>query len=279
MKIWAHTLVKNEERYIWYAVMSVIDYVDRILIWDTGSTDKTFEIVEEIKKLYPDKVDFREVGNVDINQFTTIRNKMLDRTNSDWFMILDGDEVWWKGSISEIVKVIASQGNNLDSILTKNYNVVGDIFHYQKESVGKYEIDGIKGHINIRFINRRIPGLSFNKPHGQQGIFDDKGVLIQKRDKRKRLFLKNPAYLHFTNMIRSSEITSDRQVPKRKSKYKYDLGRSFPLDFYYPEIFFKPKPSIITDPWNKVSKEFIYRSWSVKPLRYFKGLFPNKSGY
>src|SRR3989344_3752116 len=104
MKIWAHTLVKNEERYIWYAVMSVIDYVDRILIWDTGSTDKTFEIVEEIKKLYPDKVDFREVGNVDINQFTIIRNKMLDRTNSDWFMILDGAEVWWKGSISEIVK-------------------------------------------------------------------------------------------------------------------------------------------------------------------------------
>ena len=51
MKVWAHTLVKNEERYIWYAVMSVIDWVDKILIWDTGSTDKTVEIIKEIEKV------------------------------------------------------------------------------------------------------------------------------------------------------------------------------------------------------------------------------------
>ena len=48
MSVWVHTLVKNEERYIWYSVMSVIDYIDKILIWDTGSTDKTVDIIKEI---------------------------------------------------------------------------------------------------------------------------------------------------------------------------------------------------------------------------------------
>ena len=48
MKIWAHTLVMNEDRFIWYAVMSVIDYVDKILIFDTGSTDGTVRIIKGI---------------------------------------------------------------------------------------------------------------------------------------------------------------------------------------------------------------------------------------
>ena len=52
MKIWANTLVRNEERYIWFAAMSVIEHVDKILIWDTGSDDATVMIIKEIKKLY-----------------------------------------------------------------------------------------------------------------------------------------------------------------------------------------------------------------------------------
>ena len=48
--IWANTIVHNEENFIWFAIMSVIDWVDKMLVWDTGSTDKTVEIIEEIIK-------------------------------------------------------------------------------------------------------------------------------------------------------------------------------------------------------------------------------------
>jgi len=281
MSIWAHTLVKNEERYIWFSVTSVINWVDRILLWDTGSTDDTLKIVRELKNKYPEKIDFNEVGEIDINEFTVVRNEMLKKTKSDWFMIVDGDEVWWDESISEIIKVINSQGNNLDSIVTRNFNVVGDIFHHQEEKAGMYEIDGVKGYINIRAVNRRIPGISFKRPHGQQGIFDEKGILIQDRDKRRRIFLKKPAYLHFTNMLRSSSFDKDKKVPKRKIKFKYELGMPFPSDFYYPEVFFKAKPKIMSSLWVKMSEKYFTIATLERPLKYVKRSLPifKKSGY
>ena len=44
-RITVHTLVKNEERWIWYALKSVLPFVDQIIVWDTGSTDKTTAII------------------------------------------------------------------------------------------------------------------------------------------------------------------------------------------------------------------------------------------
>ena len=101
MKICAHTLVKNEERYVWYAAMSVLPFVDKMILTDTGSTDNTYSILKEIKKAYPSKVDLQKLGEVSITEFTEARNKMLSETKEDWILIVDGDEVWWDTSIKE----------------------------------------------------------------------------------------------------------------------------------------------------------------------------------
>jgi hypothetical protein len=37
MKIWAHVVCQNEENYIWFALMSVVSHVDKIIVRDTGS--------------------------------------------------------------------------------------------------------------------------------------------------------------------------------------------------------------------------------------------------
>lgn len=50
MKIIVHTLVKNEERFLWFAVSSVIDYVDKVFLWDTASTDDSIKIEKKLKK-------------------------------------------------------------------------------------------------------------------------------------------------------------------------------------------------------------------------------------
>ena len=100
MKIWVNTLVRNEERYVWYAVMSVIDYVDKVLIWDTGSKDNTVKIIKEIERRYPKKVIFNQVQQKDMEGFgdiSDLRQRMLEETKGDWVILVDGDK---KGSTS-----------------------------------------------------------------------------------------------------------------------------------------------------------------------------------
>lgn len=279
MTITAHCLVRNEGRFVWYAVMSVIGHVDKVLLWDTGSTDGTIEILKEIKKIGGKKVDFIEVGEVDTYKFTKIRQEMLDTTTTDWFTIVDGDEVWWEDSIKLVVDNIQSSGSNLESIVSPYYNIAGDIYHYRGESTGRYKIDDKKGYINIRAINRNVPGLHFAKPHGLQGVFDKDSVLIQHRPKERRIFINAP-YLHFTNVQRSSSPLGDEDVPKRFQKLKYDLGIPFPSDFYYPEVFFRPRPKIVPSPWVKRSLDFRAKALLLSPARVIKNLvLPERVGY
>lgn len=252
--------------------MSVVDFVDKMLLWDTGSTDQTVQIIEEIKKLKGDKIDFQEVGEVDPVEFTKVRQKMLDQTQSDWFLIVDGDEVWWEKSVQKIMETIEQEGDKLETIVSPYYNIIGDIYHYQEEAGGGYQIDQRHGHINIRAVNRKIPGLHLEKPHGQQGFYDEDGRLIQERDKKYRKFI-DAHYLHFTNMIRSSKI-HDSQVPKRKNKFKYEIGTPFPKNFSYPEVLSKPAPKFISSPWQKMSTGYTTRASIETVLKKIKRKVP-----
>jgi len=259
--------------------MSVIDFVDKMMIWDTGSGDKTADIVKKIYGKYPDKIDFKEVGEVNAESYTGMRQKMLDETKSDWLMILDGDEVWWRESIKKVVSVIKKRGNKLDTIVSRYYNVVGDIYHRQDEKAGRYQIGEKKGHVNIRFINRTIPGLYTAKPHGQHGYYDKTNTLIQEKTHKRRIYLKAP-YMHFTNVLRSSSHETNNDVPKRKMKFKYEIGKPFPKDFYYPEVFFLPRPTIVTSPWHKMSTIFKIKSAFLTPAKKLRRhILKARSGY
>jgi len=72
----------------------------------------------------------------------------------------------------------------------------------------------------------------------------------------------------------------DKNVPKRARKLKYELGDSFPLDFYYPEVFFKPKPALVLSPWRKMGKGYFAKALIQTPLRKVKRrLIHGKVGY
>lgn len=279
-KIWAHTLVRNEEKWMWFSVMSVIDYVDRVLLWDMESEDDTPKIANWIKSKYPDKVDFRKVPKVNSEGFSKVRQQMLDETRSDWFLVVDGDEIWWDGSIGRLRKVIDSKAaQNKESIVVPIVNLVGDIFHYQEEAAGRYSLAGKRGHYALRGINRNIPGLSSSKPHGTWGWTDKDGKMIQDRDLNKILFVDTP-YLHATHLPRAGTLKYDKQVIKRSQKLKYEIGESFPRDYYYPEVLFRKKPDVVPTPWKVMKKAFYYQALFETPLRKLKRrLFKGRVGY
>jgi glycosyltransferase involved in cell wall biosynthesis len=244
--IWGNCLVRNEEHWVWYAIKSVIDHLDKILVWDTDSTDKTVQIIKSIKS---HKILFKQYGPVSPETFINARQEMFEQTKADWLFLIDGDEIWTKEGISKVTETIQKKGDEIESIVVKTINFLGDVYHYQEEAAGKYEIAGRKGHYNLRAMNLKIPGLHADLPHGQQGYFDADNKPIQKRDLQKILFLPIN-YFHATYLPRSSK---DAEVPLRSKKRKYEIGIPLPKKIKYPEVFYLPRPEIVPSPWLKMS--------------------------
>lgn len=261
--IWGNCLVLNEENWVWYALISVIDYLDKILVWDTGSTDKTVQIIKSIKS---SKIEFKEYGLVTPETFADARQKMLEATKADWLFLLDGDEIWTEEGIKTIVKVIQKRGNQIESVVVKTINLVGDVYHCLEEKAGRYEIAGRKGHYNLRAMNLKIPGLHADLPYGRQGYFDAGNKPIQERDPKKILFLP-VHYFHTTHLSRSSK---DNDVPLRRKRRKYEIGESIPRDLDYPEAFSEKRPKIIPDPWLRMSGLEWVRGAVQTPLKKIK---------
>lgn len=257
MKIWVNTIVHNEENFVWFALMSIVDYVDKILVWDSGSTDKTVDVIQEVIKEKGQKVEFREVDSADEHEFTKVRQSMLNQSKCDWILILDGDEVWWKDSIKQVIDLIKKRGDTIDAIISPFFNMVGDIYHYQSEDAGKYEIAGKKGHLTIRAINRKIPGLHLSGPYGKEGYTDSEGKFIQQRDASRLVSLDAP-FMHLTHLKRSEK--------DNHNKYKYDLGLKLNKDL--PEVFFMKRPDIVPLPCEERSKLYEALSLGKKILKH-----------
>lgn len=252
MKITAQMIVKNEENFIWYAVSSVIDYVDEILIWDQGSTDNTLEIVKTIGS---SKIILKKVSE----DVQVLRQKMLDVTNSDWIFILDGDEIWYESAIKNLRNNIEKVGTNKDCVVVPNYMLIGDIFHYQEKLAGKYNIGEKKGHYNIRAI-RNTEGLHVEGVYPNEAYVINKGNKVQDLAKGRILFLDEP-YFHASFLKRSS---------KDSRRVKYEIGDCFSRDFYFPEVFFLPRPDNVPSPWKNMEFAYKLRGAVETPLKKLK---------
>ena len=134
------------------------------------------------------------------------------------------------------------------------------------------------GHLGLRAINRKIPGLHSSGDHGVWGWVDGERRMIQDRNQNKIYYLDKP-YLHTTHLERSRE-GKDSEVLKRKMKRKYEIGDLFPKDFYYPEVFFKPVPGFIESPWKVMNFWSKLISFIETPFRKIKRrLWVGKAGY
>jgi tetratricopeptide (TPR) repeat protein len=100
-------IVKNEAAVLAECLASVRDWVDELVVVDTGSEDETVEIV----KSFGAKVFFQKWEN----DFAAARNASLAQAASDWILVLDADERLQKG---EELKKIISQAQS-DAYLVK----------------------------------------------------------------------------------------------------------------------------------------------------------------
>lgn len=188
MGITAHCLVKNEENFIAYAILSVVDFVDQIIVFDTGSTDKTIKIVRDLQNKYPNKIIFEEKGPCDKTRHTELRQEMLEKTKTDWFMILDGDEVWTRRGIEEAKQLIEKGVTNV--VETLFYECVGDIYHTHRTP----------GYKTIRFA--KCNEVKWQGNYGVDTLISIKTGHIISKD--NEYILKN-RFWHLTHLKRSND--------------------------------------------------------------------------
>ena len=246
-----HCVVKNEERWIWYALKSILDIADEILIFDTGSTDKTVEIIKTIKSR---KIIFEEKGKVDAKGLTQLRREQLVMTKTEWFLILDGDEIWPERTKKELAANLKSVTKSDWGIVVRAWNLVGDFYHYHPESVRyhwPFAPKGYKGWANLRVLRKSVvKGIKGDYP--LEAYCDEDGIPIQNYGQKHLVFLKN-RYFHTTYLRRSDTRGRDKSVLNRFKKSKMELGISFPKNSKYPEVFYKKRPNLVTSPWGKRS--------------------------
>lgn len=218
----AHCIVKNEENFIWYAVKSVVDFVDQVIVFDTGSEDKTVEIVQNLVKDYPDKIVFEEKGECDKKRHTHLRQEMIDRTTTGWFMILDGDEVWTMRGMKEAVRIIKE--DRVNSIESFFYECVGDIFHTHYKSSFK----------TIRFAKSNI--AEWRNEYGLDTLISKKSNEIITQSGSE--LLKNK-FWHLTHLPRSvcggEDFSSGGKRSKKIIKTYFIIGKK--IQEVVPEVF------------------------------------------
>jgi glycosyltransferase involved in cell wall biosynthesis len=79
-------IVKDEEKYLKIALTSALKLVDMAVVVDTGSTDKTMDIL----KGFGEQVEVRHFQW--INDFAAARNYSLEGINADWILVMDADQ-------------------------------------------------------------------------------------------------------------------------------------------------------------------------------------------
>lgn len=265
-KITVHCVVKNEERWIWFALQSIKDVAEKILIYDTGSTDNTAKIIKSFKEK---KIQFEQKGIVDARGLVQLRREQLKKTKTDWFLILDGDEIWPEKTKIELVGKLKTAKGDDWAVVLRAWNLVGDIYHFHPESIHyhwPFAPQNYSGWANLRVIKTSIPGLKIKGEYPQEAYYDNKNVPIQNYGSKHLIFLKN-RYLHTSYLIRSDTRTTDKQTLNRKQKAKMELGIKIPKQFKYPRAFYKKRPSYIPDPWQKRSKSQTVISLIQTPLK------------
>lgn len=97
-------IVKNEGKHLFDCLNSVKDFVDEIILVDTGSTDNTLEIA----KSFNAKIFFFEWND----DFSDARNFSLSKCTGDWILYLDADERLDINSAKKI-KFLSEQNDNV----------------------------------------------------------------------------------------------------------------------------------------------------------------------
>ena len=259
-QVTVHMIVKNEDQWVWYALQSVLPYADQILVTDTGSSDRTVEL---IKSLASPKIQFSQVKVGSAADMTAARSQQLNATKTDWLWIVDGDEIYTDTGDKEVQSAIT---HGYKGIVVRRYDLLGDVYHRQVETVGEYNLLGIRGHLVTRLIRRSaFPGLRLDRPYPLEAYVDSEGKVIHSYDQKSWYVTKG--HLYHAMYLKRSSLGGNLPMLNR-GKYRIESGVRITGET--PSVFALPRPSFLPDPLAHRSREYELAASIITPVKNFK---------
>lgn len=110
IKISACAIVKNEEKNIFRWLENASIFADEIIINDTGSQDKTKEIITQFSEEHPD-LSMMLIESLWQDDFSFAKNQCIAEATGDWIVFTDADELFVS---PENIRAYLSGLNNSD---------------------------------------------------------------------------------------------------------------------------------------------------------------------
>jgi len=212
MSLTIHSVVKNEP-FIYYSIKSVYDYADKILLYDTGSDDKhTLEDIRQLLREDKDnKIIFKEIPlDFDESKWTyenvkafakehegkmsvgKVRQIQIDDTDTEFCMVVDGDEIHYRETMERIVNEILPDLNT--EIVGVNIPLIWfyDMTH-------TFKVPSIENTGRVwRTATVKMNGISPNEAH----CFKDTGKEIARTDKEYLIYKNLIPFAHFESFLK-----------------------------------------------------------------------------
>ena len=223
-------IVKNEEEHLARCLTSAKPLVDRMIIVDTGSTDRTVEIAQSFgATVYHHAWE----GN-----FSKARNVSMGYADTDWIFILDADEELEARDVAMIRNTIRTTEFKAISVSVYNYSAQKRMYTSFLPSVRLFRRDLGAYYEGIVHNQLRIPGyegvlrIAARINHYGYGLAPE--VMARKAMRTKTLLeqqlQENPdngfAHFNLAQLLRGSEDSTSATMMDRVI---YHAGRAVDL--------------------------------------------------
>lgn len=228
-------LVLNEVYWILNVLKSIDDHFNRIIVFDAGSNDGTVEAINSYLLSGKIKSSYLYEGfpKVDSRAQLAYRNAPIAEVKSEYYMLVDGDEIWPEQSLIELAKEFPEFANS-----NKLYGIVNRVEVSDCLKKAYLEKDWVPHHrLYHRTCTWKIshPGERARIPQSSDNEFS---------------FSKKVKMFHMHNTLRS--INEDYALSRiqRKKQGTYHPGSLIPFNLL-EEVPSLKKPFIYRDKNNK----------------------------
>ncbi|RCR69773.1 glycosyltransferase family 2 protein [Larkinella punicea] len=115
----------NAERTLKLALESVVEWVDEVIVVDSGSTDATLTIASDFNC----RVTYRK-----FNGFGPQKQYAIDQAKNDWVLVLDADEIVTEQLANEIAALFVGEPIHAGYTLPRNLIFLGRILRHSGQN-------------------------------------------------------------------------------------------------------------------------------------------------